>query len=175
MILKLAAVLLLVIVGGLLFAASKPNTLSMQRSITINAPPEKVFALINDLHSWKDWHRDGQEDLSVTRVYSGSASGVGASCAWDGRGRTGKGRMSITESQPSQHVAVTVDFAKPFESHNLNVFSLASSGNGTVVTWSWQGQNLYFMKVMSVFVSMDKTIGSHFESGLQNLKALAEK
>ena len=83
--------------------------------------------------------------------------------------------MLISESRPSEEVAVEVDFVKPFESHNLNVFSLAGSANGTVVTWSWQGENLYFMKVMSLFASMDKMIGSHFESGLQNLKSLAEK
>jgi len=83
--------------------------------------------------------------------------------------------MSITESRPSEYVAVKVDFVKPFESHNLNVFSLAPSGNGTVVTWSWQGQNLYFMRVMGVFANMDKMIGTHFESGLQNLKMIAEK
>ena len=175
MILKIAAVLVLILLAILLFAASKPNTLSMQRSITINAPPEKIFALINDLHSWKDWNRDDQEDPTVTRVYGGPTNGVGASCEWDSRGRTGKGRMSITESQPSEHVAVNVDFVKPFESRNLNVFSLAPSGNGTVVTWSWQGQNLYFMKVMGVFANMDKMMGSHFESGLRNLKMLAEK
>jgi hypothetical protein len=175
MILKIAAVMLLVILAVLLFAASKPNTLSMQRSITINAPPEKIFALINDLHTWKDWDRDDQEDTTITRVYGGPATGVGASCEWDSRGRPGKGRMLIIESQASDHVAVKVDFVKPFESHNLNVFSLAPSGNGTVLTWSWQGQNLYFMKVMGVFASMDKMIGSHFESGLRNLKTLAEK
>lgn len=175
MILKIAAVLLIVIVAVLLFAASKPNTLSMQRSITINAPPARVFALINDLHSWKDWNQDDQSDSTVTRAYGGPASGTGSSCDWDSRGRAGKGRMLITESRPSEYIAVKVDFVKPFESHNLNVFALASSGNGTVVTWSWQGQNLYFMKVMNVFASMDKMIGSHFESGLRNLKILAEK
>jgi hypothetical protein len=175
MILKVAGVLLLLVVAILLFAASRPNTLSVQRSITINAPAEKIFALINDLHSWKDWNTDGQEDPTVTRVYSGSASGVGALCDWDSRGRAGKGRISIAESHASDRVAVKVDFVKPFESHNLNVFSLASAGNETVVTWSWQGQNLYFMKVMGVFANMDKMIGSHFDSGLQNLKTLAEK
>ena len=174
MVLKIAGVLVLAIVAVLLFAASKPNTLSMHRSITINAPPERVFALIDDLHIWKDWNRDDQEDSTVTRVYGSPASGAGASCDWDSRGRAGKGRMSITESQPSEHVAVKVDLVKPFESHNLNMFSLTSSGNGTVVTLSWQGQNLYFMKVMSLFASMDKMIGTHFESGLQNLKSLAE-
>jgi len=175
MILKVAAVLVLVILAVALFAVTKPNILKVQRSITIAVPPEKVFALINDLHIWKDWNREDKEDPAMTRIYGGPSSGVGASCEWDGKGNTGKGRMRITESQPPERVAVQVDLVKPFESHNLNVFSVASSGTATVVTWTWQGQNLYFMKMMSIFVNMDKMIGKHFESGLQNLKILAEK
>ncbi len=175
MILKIAAALLILIVAILLIAASKPNTLSVQRAITINAHREKIFALINDLHRWEDWNREEREDPTVTRVYGGPTTGVGASCDWDSRGRSGKGRMLIAESRPSEYVAVKVDFLKPFASHNLNAFSLAPSGNGTVVTWNWQGQNLYFMKLMGVFVSMDKMMGKHFESGLANLKSAAEK
>lgn len=34
----------------LVFAATKPNTLRIQRSIVISAPSEKIFPLINDLH-----------------------------------------------------------------------------------------------------------------------------
>lgn len=175
MILKVAVFLVFVIVAVALFAASKPGVLTVQRSITITAPPEKIFALINDLHTWKDWNREDKEDPTMTRTYGGPAIGVGASCDWDSRGSAGKGRMSITESQPVDYINVKVDFVKPFESHNLNVFSIAPSRGGTAVTWTWQGQNLYFMKVMGLFVSMDKMIGKHFDSGLQNLKILGEK
>jgi hypothetical protein len=83
--------------------------------------------------------------------------------------------MLITESAPSSRVAIKVDFVKPFESHNLNEFTFEPAGASTKVTWSWRGQNLYFMKVMEIFVNMDKMIGKHFEDGLANLKAVAEK
>lgn len=175
MILKIGAILAVAVVAVLLFAASRPDTLLLQRSITISAPPQKVFSLINDLHSWKDWNREPQEDPNMTRIYGGPPSAEGASCKWEGKGSAGKGTMLISGSEPPVRVTVQVDFEKPFESHNLNVFSLASSGNGTIVTWSWQGQNLYFMKLMGIFVNMDKMIGTLFESGLQNLKTLAEK
>ncbi len=42
------------------------------------------------------------------------------------------------------------------------------------MTWKMHGPNLYVMKVMSVFVSMDRVMGEHFEKGLANLKAVAE-
>jgi hypothetical protein len=31
------------------------------------------------------------------------------------------------------------------------------------------------MKLMSVFMNMDRMMGKHFEAGLENLKAVAEK
>jgi hypothetical protein len=36
------------------------------------------------------------------------------------------------------------------------------------------GSNLYFMKVSSVFVNMDRMARKHSESGLQSLKIVAE-
>jgi hypothetical protein len=38
-----------------------------------------------------------------------------------------------------------------------------------------QGTNAYTMKVMSLVMNMDKMMGQHFESGLANLRAAAEK
>jgi hypothetical protein len=34
-----------------------------------------------------------------------------------------------------------------------------------------QGTNLYLMKIMSVFVNMDRMMGRHFETGLGNLQS----
>ena len=48
-------------------------------------------------------------------------------------------------------------------------------GETTDVTWAMYGPNLFIGKVMSVFFDMDKMIGKDFETGLANLKALAEQ
>ena len=40
----------LLIVAVLIIAATRPDTFRVQRSIRIQAPPEKIFPLINDLH-----------------------------------------------------------------------------------------------------------------------------
>jgi len=173
MTLRIVIVAVTLIALFLVFAATKPSTLSVRRSVVINAPPEKIFVLINDLHRWGEWN--SEEDSTVTRTFSGAASGVGAASEWDSRGKAGKGRIMITESQASSRVAVQVDFVKPFHSHNRNEFTLEQAGGSTTVTWSWRGQNLYFMKVMGVFASMDKMMGKHFEAALVRMKAIAER
>ena len=82
--------------------------------------------------------------------------------------------MEILKSVPPTRLQIKTDFVKPFEAHNLNEFLLESTGDATKVTWTMQGANLYFMKLMGVFVNMDRMMGSHFERGLNNLKAAAE-
>ena len=60
MILKVLAVLVLLIVAILIFAATKPDIFHIQRSINIQAPAEKIFPLINDFHNWPQWEPAGQ-------------------------------------------------------------------------------------------------------------------
>jgi uncharacterized protein YndB with AHSA1/START domain len=175
MILRVILILVVLIAAVLAFAATKPKTFHMQRSVTIKAPPEKIFPLVNDLHEWSEWSAQDRGDANIKRTFSGAATGEGAASEWEGSGSAGKGRMLITESVPNRKVSVTVDFAKPFEARNVNVFTLEPAGDSTTVTWDFTGANAYVLKVMSVFVSMDRVMGKHFEDGLGNLKIAAEK
>ena len=43
------------------------------------------------------------------------------------------------------------------------------------MTWTMNGPSPYVAKLMGVFVNMDTMIGKDFETGLANLKAIAEK
>ena len=50
--LKTIFIIAVVLVAAILiYAAIKPETFRIQRTAGINAPPDKVFALINDFHS----------------------------------------------------------------------------------------------------------------------------
>jgi hypothetical protein len=55
MILRMIVIVAVLIAGILAFAATKPNTLHIQRAVSINASPEKIFAFINDFHNWSAW------------------------------------------------------------------------------------------------------------------------
>jgi uncharacterized protein YndB with AHSA1/START domain len=180
MILKIALIvtiaIVIVITGIALFADTRPNVIQVTRSITIQAPAEKIFPLIDNFHRWPDWAPQDKEDPTMKRIYSGEESGAGAVSDWQGTGNTGKGRMTITESTAPNKLVVRVDFVRPFVAHNVNEFVLQPSdpGGSTKVTWTMRGPNLFFMKVLGVFVNMDRMLGKHFEAGLQNLKSVSE-
>jgi hypothetical protein len=83
--------------------------------------------------------------------------------------------MIITESLPPARVLVDVDWRRPFEAHNVNEFTFQAGGDETEVTWSILAANSYSMKLIGIFVNLQSEFGKHMESGLKNLKAVAEK
>ncbi len=167
-------VLLLVIAAILIYAATKPNTFRIQRSSNIKAPPEKIFALINDFHQWEGWSPWEKVDPEIKRTYSGAASGKGAAYEWNGNKDVGRGRMEIIESSPSS-VIIKIDFITPMEAHNTIEFTLERQGDFTTVTQAMYGPNPYIAKLMSIFLNMEKMIGPKFEEGFASLKALTEE
>lgn len=175
MIKKIFAVIGLVVVLILIYAAFQPGDFRVQRSTAIQAPPDKIFPLINDFRQWPSWSPWEKLDPSMKRTLSGPPNGTGSVYEWDGNSKAGKGRMEITGSVPSSKVGIKLDFIKPMEGHNNVEFTLQPNGNSTNVTWAMAGPLTYPGKLMSVFMSMDKLIGSDFETGLNNMKAAAEK
>ena len=170
-----AAIVAIAVAGILIYAATRPDTFRVQRSASIKAPGEKIFALINDLHAWGTWSPYEKKDPAMKRIFGGAPSGKGAVYEWDGDKNVGKGRMEIVEAVPPSKVVIKLDFIKPFEGHNTAEFTLEPKGDGTTVTWAMYGPSPLMMKVMGIFMNMDRMIGDDFAAGLANLKAVAEK
>jgi hypothetical protein len=92
-----------------------------------------------------------------------------------GNREVGKGRMEITETSSPSQVVIKLDFIEPFEAHNTAEFTLEGNGDSTNVSWAMYGPNPYIAKVIHLFFNMDSMVGKQFETGLANLKAVAEK
>lgn len=55
------------------------------------------------------------------------------------------------------------------------VFTLTPKGDVTEVVWAMNGRVPFMAKLMHIIFNMDKMVGSDFETGLGNLKSIAEK
>mgnify|MGYP005806182507 CR=1 FL=1 len=159
----------------LVFALTKPDSFHVERMASIKAPPEKIFPLINDFNNWPKWSPWEKRDATMKKTLSGAASGVGAVYDWDGNSDVGAGRMEISESTPSQKIAIKLDFKRPMAASNVATFTLTPHGDATDVTWAMDGPSPYVAKVMDVIFGFDKMIGGDFQQGLDALKAEAEK
>lgn len=166
--------LTLFVIAIFAYATTRPNSFRIQRSTLIQAPPEKVFHLINDFHQWQAWSPWENIDPTMQRTYSGTPQGVGTIYGWEGKGKVGAGRMEITTARPPAEIIIQLDFIKPFEAHNIAEFILTPQGQHTELTWVMHGPSPYISKLMGIFFNLDRMIGKDFEKGLSNIKLIVE-
>jgi hypothetical protein len=157
----------------LAYAASKPDTFAVQRAALIEAAPEQIFPLIDDLRAQSAWS-PFEKDPDMKRTHSGPARGPGAVYAWDGDRRVGAGQIAITESKPPSKVVLSLQMLRPFKADNVVEFTLDRVGAGTRVTWAMRGRSPFMAKLMGLFMNCDNMVGTQFEEGLAKLKNLVE-
>jgi hypothetical protein len=157
-----------------LFVSRQPETFHVERSITIAAPAERAFTLVNDFRAWRAWSPYEKLDPEMMRLFGGPATGAGASYTWAGNSQIGEGRMTIERSVPPAQIAIRLDFIEPFENTCQALFTFAPTPDGTKVTWAMDGHNNFASKAMHLFMDFDAMIAAQFDSGLQQLKTLAE-
>lgn len=159
----------------LIYGVSQPAGFSVVREADFKAAPNKVFAQINDFHNWSAWSPWEKMDPDMKREFSGAATGVGAKYAWVGNKKVGQGNMEITNSVPSKNMQLDLNFIKPFQASNVTEFTLTPNGKGTHVKWEMRGRAPFMFRVMGMFFSMDKIVGTDFERGLANLRGVVDK
>jgi hypothetical protein len=163
-----------VIVVLLLVIVTRPSTYHVERSTTIAAPADVVFAQVSDFRKWETWSPWAKLDPQMKTTYEGTQGAVGAGYAWNGNDDVGSGRMTITAVKPNERVDIKLAFIKPFESDCDNGFKLEAAGKDTKITWSMDGKNNFIGKAFSLFMNMDSMIGKDFEKGLGDMKKVAE-
>jgi uncharacterized protein YndB with AHSA1/START domain len=166
--------LAVIIVVLVVIVALQPSDFRVARSATISAPPPAVFAQVNDFHKWEAWNPWGKIDPAMKQTYEGAPAGPGAIYTWSGNNEVGEGRMTITDSRPSDLIRVKLEFFKPFAATNTAEFAFKPEGNQTLVTWSMFGEKNFMAKAVHLVMNMDKMIGGQFEKGLADMKSAVE-
>ena len=98
---------------------------------------------------------------------------IGDKYCWEGNEESGSGCQEITALVPNQKQSTKMIFYKPFESEATSDLILIPEGSATKVTWTMDCELDYPMNLMKLF--MDSQMGKSYDSGLNALKALAEK
>ncbi len=167
-------VLAVALIATLLLAMRKPDTFRVARTARINALPEKIFPLINDLRAMNTWNTFSLRDPTSVTSYGGPASGTGALHSFNGP-KSGGGTIEITEADAPSRVTMRLQMTRPINADNTVTFTLARAGTATDVTWAMDGRSPLLMKVMTLFFNHDAMMHAAFDEGLANLKALVEQ
>ncbi len=163
----LGAVVLFVGVAFLL-----PRDVSVSREALINAPPDKVFAYLNDLKKFDEWSPWSKGDPDMKQTYTGPSAGVGQKVAWQSN-EYGSGSQEIVASEPGKLVRTALDFGDQGTADAA--FKLEGFDGGTRITWEFHtdlGNNPMGRWMGLMF---ETWIGADYEAGLASLKELAEK
>lgn len=174
MLIKIGIFFGLIIVAILGYAALRPAHYKISREILIKASPEIIFPHVNNskmTYQWMPW----QENYpGLEMVYSGPEAGVGSKSSWDSDTKMGKGESLIIENKLNEYVKFQLSYYKPMEMVQIANIKLIPEGSDTKVVWEVDGQNNYIGRVVTIFMDMDKMIGTEFMKGLVNLKSIVE-
>jgi hypothetical protein len=171
---KILIALAVIIIAFLGVVAMQPSEFRVARTATIAAPAPVVFAQVNDFHNWEAWNPWAKLDPAMKQTYEGAPVGTGAMYTWAGNSQVGEGRMTLTESRPSDLIRIKLEFLKPFPGTSTAEFTFKPVGSETAVVWSMAGKNNLMAKAVCLFMNMDRMIGGQFEKGLTQMKAVVE-
>ncbi len=151
-----------------------PPKVSVSREITIAAPADKVFALVNSTQATTQWSPWTGRDPEMKLTFTGPDSGVGNKMVWESLDpQIGAGSQEITESVANERVTSALDFGDMGQA--TAAVMLAAEGGGTRVTWTLDTDMGMNPIARWMGLAMDRMVGKDYEAGLACLKSLAEQ
>ena len=151
------------VVGWLL-----PGRWEVERSVRVNAPPEAVYAWLDDPRRWDAWAPLGDVESSFT----GPDRGAGATRSWD-HPDMGDGSFRILAAAPAREVRYRVEVQEGTLITEGTV-SLAPEEGGTRVTWVERGDFGPNPLMGYTALGMDRMQGNQMENALRRLAEVAE-
>ncbi len=161
--------------GAISYISLLPDKFRVARSIVINAPPEAIYPLINDLQSWRQWSPWGNGVPATAVEQEGPPLGAGSLALWSEDRDLGKAKLKIIESSPNDRVALRLQMSKPSaQIHDLR-FDLRPAGEGTEVIWQGSTRLDFMGKAFNALKGFEKKTGDRFDAGLKKLKVYVEE
>ena len=166
--LMVAGILALLAAAFLIVGILLPGTVEVTRTVEIDAPPETVFPLVNDLEAWAEWTPWGEVESRL----EGPSAGPGARRVWDDPA-LGSGSLTLMAARPPfgvDYVVEVEDGAIRFE----GTISVEASGEGSVVSWT-ERVDLGWNPILGwTALTMDESQGLQLLESLDRLKQRAE-
>lgn len=150
-----------------------PSKYRVERSTTIHAPAEAVYAQVAHLERWQDWSPWNTRKYPGNQwMFGGPKAGVGAVRSWSGED-VGTGTLSLTSADPKTGVAYDMSLEDGrYLLHGRISFS--PEGEGTRVTWVDEGDLGGGPLRRYLRFPLQSRLGSNLEEALAQLKKRVE-
>jgi uncharacterized protein YndB with AHSA1/START domain len=154
-----------------------PSQVHVEREIVINARPAEVFALVSDFHAWDAWSPWANLDPDATMEIQGT--GLRQTMTWaSDNPQVGQGSQTIVSLEAPRALTTHLDFGDRGVADAT--FTLTPEEGKTHVVWSLDSDMRESVPLLKQPINtyfgflMDAMLGKDYETGLQNLKKLAE-
>ena len=168
-------VLTAVIVLGILFAGIGfllPEQRHTERSIIINASPEKVHEFVGDLQRWPEWSPWHESDRGLTVEVGPRNGGVGATQSWSGEDTSGD--LIFTSDSPDDGIEYDISFhGGAYRAKGALVYK-SDTPDATRISWTLTGDagGDWGARYRGMFIAF--MAGRRYQRALERLKAKVE-
>lgn len=165
------AVVLVVFLG---YVATRPASFRYSNSALIKASPEKIYPYLSQLQLGGQWSPYEKRAPDMKKSLSGTDGTPGAKLEFDGGMKAGVGSVELLSFKPNEEVNLRLLMSKPVNADHLIVYKLEPVGAETRFTWSMEGENGFFGKLMGVLIDCEAMMKKDMNEGFENLRKIVE-
>ncbi len=163
--------LLIAIIAGSIYVATKDGAYKIEETRVINAPAPLLFNEVNDFSTWKNWSAWKNGDDIIIEL-SEEPQGQGAVMSWKST-EMRDGTITNTEVIPFSTIQQQLDLdIRIGESGSDMYWIFEPSNEGTQVTWGIEGNQSFKEKLSYILQDQDlnEIFRPKLEEGLEGLE-----
>lgn len=151
-----------------------PKSFNTEQSITVNASPQKVYALVSDFNQWKGWSPWAKRDPEMKSTIEGQPAMVGHKQSWVSDSE-GEGSQTMIELKQDAYVKTELRF-KDWDEPSYAEMFITPASSGTEIKWNMKGSNIPFIfRGLMMIMNGPGKLEQDYKDGLSGIKAIAEK
>ncbi len=174
--LRASLIIIGIVIGVILIVgATQPKSISVTRSVVINAPKSVVFEQMVRFKNWPNWSPWSRLDTSMKNTFEGNDGTTGSVYSWVGDDRK-TGTVKITNTGVNgTELQFSFKLIKPEAPASSGILKAEDSAGMTKATMTFTNHFDYPWNAMVILTDLNKTIGPDLEKAMKNLKEVAEK
>jgi len=165
---------LLGVIGFSLFKASQYTDIHIQKSVSIEAPVEEAFAMVQYLERFPQWSPFLAQDPTQSYEVKGKDGQIGAQYHWEGNQGKDLGYQEIVALEVNQHVGMQCSIQKPFEATPTFDYTFTPTGTGVTVTQDFHLQSSLMSALFLWIFGAEAEMEATNAQGLSLLKQAVE-
>ncbi|MFZ0489953.1 MAG: GyrI-like domain-containing protein [Salegentibacter sp.] len=165
--------LLILIIAGSIYVATKDGDYQIERTEVMKAPREVVFNEVNNYQTWGTWDPWAREADDMVMNFEEKTSGENSGYSWQSESM-GDGSIHTVEATPFSSIHQKLSFETSFGKSTSDVYWNFEqiSNDSTKVTWGMKGDQSFMEKLAFTLKdqSLTEMVQPMLEKGLNNLE-----